>query len=177
MGHPRDIAWRRQQRAVHINRRKDRAPDPKPEKYGSRWQLHTPDGDPLPIFHREANKSTEAVLEPQTVTMRVTYHLWQCDRIPDCGCTRSLSPKWAGGMEGFVWMPLYKYTVAEQPFCLSKFDKLYCPKGRSQERTQQFTKNWKLMYFRRNKVYRAARLGWLNYPRNFLDDYPDPGTD
>lgn len=122
----RTRAWRRRQRALHIERRRHRIPDwpaPWPVQL---WQLHTPDGEPTPRFHREVvrppdlGSTTELPVEvrdaciaelmaapapePRMIVAAASARPWEPDR----------SPPWRGGELGWEWRPVRR-TLPRDP--------------------------------------------------------------
>lgn len=191
MPQQRDRAWRRSQRAKKINRRRNRVPEVRPPNPVRLWQLHTTEGHPLPVFHREQS-SRDRFWEPAQDKVVVLHHNYGCPtRGPylrweregdqwvrvtvqpegECQC-RSLFPSWHTGPRSIVkagmrWRVVKEYTPDSRPAAPGKLSKTAHPAPERKPHGKD--KGWKVAYTHFYKVWLARHLGF-DYPRRQLPE-------
>ena len=202
MSNKRDRAWRRCQRARHINNRVENDLVPRVESVWPTaiWQLHTPHGEPMPFFKREAGGPGTVKKIGDTVVVKLR-HEYGCPHYkpekwfnhvlkawvrpeyvptstscgPKCAPYPGPSPSahwwhpWPAAPVGFVWRLIRFTDPQSKEFAEGKLAKWRRPKGkwsftsatgRQHAVSVGERKNWKLLYTRHVKVYRASKLGF-----------------
>lgn len=182
----RDRAWRRAQRARIIQARKHRAYTYPEQPLMELWQLHDPEGRPLPVFHRKrdhgaSKEDTPVVLYHRRTCREYGGHLqWVYDSgsytqvwtVPteDCRC-QNITPRWGCRawsdpspviQAGMTWKFLKTYRPCPKTFHTGILDKCHGEEpGHGWDRPKGSDKRWKNITGRSRKVYRAAKLGFV----------------
>lgn len=198
MAQERDRAWRRHQRARHIEHRvaEDMVPKQEPKGLVAIWQLHTPQGEPMPVFKRHQLADKEELGSQQVVRIRHRYGCphyasfsWYTPVMNTCNedcrpfpglANRGNGHSWPEAPLGFIWKIIQVIDPEIRPWAKGKLDKNKRPKGKYQFQgvsgrihilaASRGAKNWKMLYTRSVKVARASQLGKV-YRRH--RDYPE----